>query len=325
MGDFTDQQVNQQQYQTSGEFYGAGGQFEQSHAPLPSSDTDDINRELDELLGGAPDDEGGQGGQGGAAPDSNRLFAELLREQRQQREADSIRHRQQQELETKARQQQETENKAKQLREQAAQRALAYQPQFNEVQLTDEQRAAYAGSDPYIQSVVQAQVKKLWEDSLAPALTDHQQSLLELSSRPTQTSISIEERVALARPDINQIANSPEFQRYLAEPVEGTGMTYRDIMAVAYQQNNVNAVISMVDSFNNSKNKHAPKRSATPTGSLNSAPTGGNGGSPKARNYSELATAHADFRRGLITPEKMQKIENLFENLAQQGLVNMDK
>ena len=90
MGDFIPAQPVNQQYQTDNQFYDTqnGGGFDTYGQDQLA---DDINTELDKLLGNEP---ATQGGQQGGAPVEDTRFNSFLEEQRQQREYD----RQQQQL-----------------------------------------------------------------------------------------------------------------------------------------------------------------------------------------------------------------------------------
>ena len=212
------------------------------------------------------------------------------------------------------------------MKQEAEAKAKAYRPQFQQVALTEDQKKAYADADPYIRRVINEVLGSMWDTSITPALTDHQQSILDLAKRPTQASLSVEQQVALSRPNVNSIVAEPEFARYLAEPVEGTGMTRRDLMNVAYQRADVGSVVTMLDAYSAAKEKNRPSRSATPNGSVHSAPQGGQGGQQRrVRPYSDLSKAQAQFRQGRITRDKLVEIENHFETLASNGLVDYNK
>ena len=322
MGDFIPAQPVNQNYQTDDQFYDTqnGGGFDNYGQ---DDIADEINKELDQLLGNTP---APQGGQQGGAPASDSRFESFLEEQRQQREYE----RQQRQLQLTQQQRDQQEREAQlereRLKQEAEAKAKAYRPQFQQVALTEDQKKAYADADPYIRSIVNEVLGQVWDTSITPVLTDQQQSILDLAKRPTQASLSVEQQVALSRPNVNSIVAEPEFARYLAEPVEGTGMTRRDLMNVAYQRADVGSVVTMLDAYSAAKEKNRPSRSATPNGSVHSAPQGGQGGQQRrVRPYSDLAKAQAQFRQGRITRDKLVEIENHFETLASNGLVDYNK
>lgn len=323
MGGFTTPaQPIDQQYQTDDQFYDTqnGGGFDNFGQ---DSIADEINKELDQLLGNEPAPQGGQ--QGGASVSDSR-FESFLEEQRQQREYE----RQQRQLQLTQQQRDQQEREAQlereRLKQEAEAKAKAYRPQFQQIALTEDQKRAYADADPYIRSIVNEVLGQVWDTSITPVLTDQQQSILDLAKRPTQASLSVEQQVALSRPNVNSIVAEPEFARYLAEPVEGTGMTRRDLMNVAYQRADVGSVVTMLDAYSAAKEKNRPSRSATPNGSVHSAPQGGQGGQQRrVRPYSDLSKAQAQFRQGRITRDKLVEIENHFETLASNGLVDYNK
>ena len=322
MGGFIPAQPVTQNYQTDDQFYDTqnGGGFDTYGQDQLA---DDINTELDKLLGNEPTTQDGQ--QGGATANDPR-FESFLEEQRQQREYE--RQQRQLQLTQQQRDQQERESQLERerLKQEAEAKAKAYRPQFQEVALTEDQKKAYADADPYIRSIVNEVLGKVWDTSITPVLTDQQQSILDLAKRPTQASLSVEQQVALSRPNVNSIVAEPEFARYLAEPVEGTGMTRRDLMNVAYQRADVGSVVTMLDAYSAAKEKNRPSRSATPNGSVHSAPQGGQGGQQRrVRPYSDLSKAQAQFRQGRITRDKLVEIENHFETLASNGLVDYNK
>lgn len=322
MGDFIPAQPVNQNYQTDDQFYDAqnGGGFDNYGQ---DNLADEINTELDKLLGNEPATQGGQ--QGGATPNDPR-FDSFLEEQRQQREYDRQQQQLRQTQEQRDNQERQAQLERERLKQEAEAKAKGYRPQFQEVALTEDQKKAYADADPYIRSIVNEVLGKVWDTSITPALTDHQQSILDLAKRPTQTSLSVEQQVALSRPNVNSIVAEPEFARYLAEPVEGTGMTRRDLMNVAYQRADVGSVVTMLDAYSAAKEKNRPSRSATPNGSVHSAPQGGQGGQQRrVRPYSDLSKAQAQFRQGRITRDKLVEIENHFETLASNGLVDYNK
>lgn len=322
MGDFIPAQPVNQNYQTDDQFYDTqnGGGFDNFGQ---DNLVDEINTELDKLLGNDPANQGGQNG--GVAPSDPR-FDSFLEEQRQQREYE--RQQRQLQLTQQQRDQQERESQLERerLKQEAEAKAKAYRPQFQQVALTEDQKKAYADADPYIRSIVNEVLGQVWDTSITPVLTDQQQSILDLAKRPTQASLSVEQQVALSRPNVNSIVAEPEFARYLAEPVEGTGMTRRDLMNVAYQRADVGSVVTMLDAYSAAKDKNRPTRSATPNGSVHSAPQGGQGGQQRrVRPYSDLSKAQAQFRQGRITRDKLVEIENHFETLASNGLVDYNK
>ena len=322
MGDFIPAQPVNQNYQSDDQFYDTqnGGGFDNYGQ---DNLVDEINTELDKLLGNEPTTQDGQ--QGGATANDPR-FESFLEEQRQQREYE--RQQRQLQLTQQQRDQQERESQLERerLKQEAEAKAKAYRPQFQEVALTEDQKKAYADADPYIRSIVNELLGQVWDTSITPVLTDQQQSILDLAKRPTQASLSVEQQVALSRPNVNSIVAEPEFARYLAEPVEGTGMTRRDLMNVAYQRADVGSVVTMLDAYSAAKEKNRPSRSATPNGSVHSAPQGGQGGQQRrVRPYSDLSKAQAQFRQGRITRDKLVEIENHFETLASNGLVDYNK
>lgn len=322
MGDFIPAQPVDQQYQNDNQFYDQqnGGGFDNFNQ---SNIDDEINDELDKLLGNeATPNNGGQGN----APVEDSRFSQFLEEQRQQREYDRQQQQSRQTQEQRDNQERTSQLERERIKNEAEAKAKGYRPQFQQVALTEDQKKAYADADPYIRSVINEVLGTIWDSSITPALADHQQSILDLAKRPTQVSMSVEQQVALSRPNVNSIAAEPEFARYLAEPVEGTGMTRRDLMNVAYQRSDVGSVITMLDAYSAAKDKNRPQRSATPNGSVHSAPQGGQGGQQRrVRPYSDLAKAQAQFRQGLITRDKYVQIENHFEALASNGLVDYNK
>lgn len=322
MGGFIPAQPVNQNYQTDDQFYDTqnGGGFDNFNQ---SNIDDEINDELDKLLGNEPTTQDGQ--QGGATANDPR-FESFLEEQRQQREYERQQRQLQLTQQQRDQQEREVQLERERLKQEAEAKAKAYRPQFQQVALTEDQKKAYADADPYIRSIVNEVLGQVWDTSITPVLTDQQQSILDLAKRPTQVSMSVEQQVALSRPNVNSIAAEPEFARYLAEPVEGTGMTRRDLMNVAYQRSDVGSVVTMLDAYTAAKDKNRPTRSATPNGSVHSAPQGGQGGQQRRiRPYSDLGKAQAQFRRGQITRDKLVEIENHFETLASNGLVDYNK
>lgn len=322
MGDFIPAQPVNQNYQTDDQFYDTrnGGGFDNFGQ---DNLADEINAELDKLLGNDPATQGGQ--QGGATPNDPR-FDSFLEEQRQQREYERQQQQLRQTQEQRDNQERQAQLERERLKQEAEAKAKGYRPQLQQVALTEEQKKAYADADPYIRSIVNEVLGQVWDTSITPALTDQQQSILDLAKRPTQASLSVEQQVALSRPNVNSIVAEPEFARYLAEPVEGTGMTRRDLMNVAYQRADVGSVVTMLDAYSAAKEKNRPSRSATPNGSVHSAPQGGQGGQQRrVRPYSDLTKAQAQFRQGRITRDKLVEIENHFETLASNGLVDYNK
>ena len=321
MGGFS-QPVNQN-YQTDDQFYDTqnGGQFDSYGQGFSD---DQINDELDRLLDvSAP---AVQDGATNTTPVSDGNINLFLEEQRQQREferqqADA--RRRQEDLDRKS---QQSQLERERLKQEAETKTKVYRPQFNNIALTEEQKKVYADADPYIRSVVQEILGSVWDANITPALTEHQQSILDLAKRPTEFSLSVEQQVAISRPNVNGVVAEPEFARYLAEPVEGTGMTRRDIMNIAYQRGDANAVVTMLDTYTANKEKSRPNRTASPTASVHSAPQGGGqGGAKRARPYSELTKAQSLFRQGRITRDKLVEIEDRFEALASNGLVDYNK
>lgn len=323
MGGFTKQQNPvPQSYANDDSFYTEEGGFDN----FGQGSSDDINDELDRLLSNEPEQQDQGGGFQQAAPTNNDAFKAYIEEQRQQREYDKQQRAQQSALDAQARQAQQEQLQKEQLKQQAEAKAKAYRPQFDSIALTDDQKKTYADADPYIRYVVQEMLGNVWDKNLTPALTEQQQHILDIAQRPTQYSLPIEQQVALSRPNVNSIVGEPEFQRYLAEPVEGTGMTRRDLMNFAYSKNNVSSVISMLDAYTEAKGKAKPTRSANPQSGVHSAPQGGGqGGQPRVRAFSELNQAQTKFRQGTITREKLQEIENHFEHLAQMNLIDYNK
>ena len=322
MGGFIPAQPVTQNYQTDDQFYDTqnGGGFDTYGQDQLA---DDINTELDKLLGNEPTTQDGQ--QGGATANDPR-FESFLEEQRQQREYERQQRQLQLTQQQRDQQEREVQLERERLKQEAEAKAKAYRPQFQQVALTEDQKKAYADADPYIRSIVNEVLGQVWDTSITPVLTDQQQSILDLAKRPTQASLSVEQQVALSRPSVNSIVAEPEFARYLAEPVEGTGMTRRDLMNVAYQRSDVGSVVTMLDAYTAAKDKNRPTRSATPNGSVHSAPQGGQGGQQRRiRPYSDLGKAQAQFRRGQITRDKLVEIENHFETLASNGLVDYNK
>ena len=322
MGDFIPAQPVNQNYQTDDQFYDTrnGGGFDNFGQ---DNLADEINAELDKLLGNDPATQGGK--QGGATPNDPR-FDSFLEEQRQQREYERQQQQLRQTQEQRDNQERQAQLERERLKQEAEAKAKGYRPQLQQVALTEEQKKAYADADPYIRSIVNEVLGQVWDTSITPALTDQQQSILDLAKRPTQASLSVEQQVALSRPNVNSIVAEPEFARYLAEPVEGTGMTRRDLMNVAYQRADVGSVVTMLDAYSAAKEKNRPSRSATPNGSVHSAPQGGQGGQQRrVRPYSDLSKAQAQFRQGRITRDKLVEIENHFETLASNGLVDYNK
>ena len=322
MGDFIPAQPVNQNYQTDDQFYDTpnGGGFDNFGQ---DNLADEINAELDKLVGNDPATQGGQ--QGGATPNDPR-FESFLEEQRQQREYERQQQQLRQTQEQRDNQERQAQLERERLKQEAEAKAKGYRPQLQQVALTEEQKKAYADADPYIRSIVNEVLGQVWDTSITPALTDQQQSILDLAKRPTQASLSVEQQVALSRPNVNSIVAEPEFARYLAEPVEGTGMTRRDLMNVAYQRADVGSVVTMLDAYSAAKEKNRPSRSATPNGSVHSAPQGGQGGQQRrVRPYSDLSKAQAQFRQGRITRDKLVEIENHFETLASNGLVDYNK
>lgn len=318
MGDFIPAQPVTQSYQTDDQFYDVdnGGNFE-------SGSADQINDELDRLLEiNNPSSDDGRN----TDTQNDSRFNAFLEEQRQQREYERQQFQSRQQQDAQARREQETQLERERLKQEAELRAKAYRPQFATIAITEDQKKAYADADPYIRSIVSEMLGHVWDNGISPALTDQQHSILDLAKRPTQTSLSVEQQIALSRPNVNSIVAEPEFARYLTEPVEGTGMTRRDIMNFAYQKNDVASVITMLDSYTSSKANARPNRSASPIGSVHSAPQGGQGGrQQRMRPYSDLGKAQAQFRQGRITRDKLVDIENHFESLAQSGLVDYSK
>lgn len=319
MGDFIPAPT-EQQYQTDDQFYAKGGGFDNFGA-----DTDAINTELDSLLGNAPAHQGGEGGQGGQGGDNGEQFKSFIEETRRQRELDRQQFENRQQQEAADRRQREIELERERIKLEAENKAKSFRPQFEQIALTEEQKKVYADADPYITAIVNERLSQIWDNNITPALAEHQQKIMDLAQRPTEVSLSVEQQVALSRPNVNSIVAEPEFARYLAESVEGLGMTRRDIMSYAYQKNDVSTVLTILDSYTASKDKHRPQRSVTPTGGVHSAPQGGRGGQPRMRGVSELDNAQAKFRQGQITREKLTEIENHFETLAQQGLIDYNK
>ena len=322
MGDFIPAQPVNQNYQSDDQFYDTqnGGGFDNYGQ---DNLVDEINTELDKLLGNEPTTQDGQ--QGGATANDPR-FESFLEEQRQQREYERQQRQLQLTQQQRDQQEREVQLERERLKQEAEAKAKAYRPQFQQVALTEDQKKAYADADPYIRSIVNEVLGQVWDTSITPVLTDQQQSILDLAKRPTQASLSVEQQVALSRPNVNSIVAEPEFARYLAEPVEGTGMTRRDLMNVAYQRADVGSVVTMLDAYSAAKDKNRPSRSATPNGSVHSAPQGGQGGQQRrVRPYSDLAKAQAQFRQGRITRDKLVEIENHFETLASNGLVDYNK
>ena len=322
MGGFIPAQPVTQNYQTDDQFYDTqnGGGFDNYGQ---DNLVDEINTELDKLLGNEPTTQDGQ--QGGATANDPR-FESFLEEQRQQREYERQQQQLRQTQEQRDNQERQAQLERERLKQEAEAKAKGYRPQLQQVALTEEQKKAYADADPYIRSIVNEVLGQVWDTSITPALTDQQQSILDLAKRPTQASLSVEQQVALSRPNVNSIVAEPEFARYLAEPVEGTGMTRRDLMNVAYQRADVGSVVTMLDAYSAAKEKNRPSRSATPNGSVHSAPQGGQGGQQRrVRPYSDLTKAQAQFRQGRITRDKLVEIENHFETLASNGLVDYNK
>lgn len=306
MGDFIHTPV-EQQYQTDDQYQDE--QFSES-----------INRELDSLLDiNTPTDTDPTKHN----PTDDSQFKSFIEEQKQQRLYDQQQREQQQQQQQREQRERDLALSREQLKLEAEAKAKQYAPQFDNIVLSEAQRSAYAESEPYIRSLVQDILGDVWANNINPALTDHQQSIMDLAKRPTQVSMSMEQQIALSRPNINSIVNEPEFQRYLAEPVEGTNLTRRDVMNLQYSRSDVGGVVTMIDAYTAARDKSRPTRSLTPSGSAHSAPQGGQGGQQqRKRSYSELSRAQAAHRQGRMTRDKLTEIENHFEILDQRGLVD---
>ncbi len=285
-------------------------------------DEADINQQLDSLLA-EPQDTPSQATVG--APNENlEQFRSFIQEQREQRQLD----RQRLDLETQ-RFQEDQRKQAEQLKTQNLQAETRtrveqrFKPQFQQIAIDDATRETYKASDPYIRSIVENALKEQWENNIIPALAHYEYEVETLRSRPQATqALSTEDRVALIRPQVADIIKEQDFQRFLAEPVEGTGLTRREVMNFAYERGNVNSVVQQLDAYSSRKGGAKQTRTAQPTGGVHSAPTGGRGRNGRPRPISELNTAQNAYRTGRITLQKLQTIENLFEDLASKNMVD---
>lgn len=287
------------------------------------NDEFDIDAELDALL--APTEAAPLVQGTPSVAGNNEEFRQFLDEQRQQRELDRQRFQLESSRQEEAQRNQQRAFQDQQRVDAIKNRVQSFRPQFVEHQLDEETRTAYKGADPYIRAMVDSALKEQWDKHIIPALTHYETELEQVKTRPTTAqTLSTEDRVQLMRPEVSTMIKEADFQRFLSEPVDGTGMTRKELMNFAYEKGNVNSVVQQLDTYASRKSQAKPQRSVQMTSGMHSAPTGG-ARQPKTRGISELSNAQAKFRMGQITRDKLDAIENLFEDLASRSLVDYNK
>lgn len=289
----------------------------------------DVAAELDALLSGddltppAPQGQQGQQGQQGNA--NADTFRQYIEEQRAERTLTEQRLELERQRLNMTVEEQRRQQEAQQRQEEIKNRVARFAPKIPERHVPQEMVDAYKGADPYIQSVVEKALKEQWEQTYAPAFSHYEEQIETLrNTKPTPATMSMDDRIAIMRPEVNQLVREAGFNAFLAEPVEGTGMTRKELLNIAYERNNVNAVLQHLDAYKAASASARPNRRVAPNSGVHSAPTGRQA-QARMVAYSQLNEAQAKYRQGMISQERLMAIESRFEDLAARGLVDYNK
>lgn len=290
-------------------------EYDTLDTPFIDSSADAINAELDRMLATqAPQEQHEQPPQT-TAP-QNDVLRDFVAEERARREADMQARR---ELE----QRQAEENYRRSLEQTSQEVVSKFRPSFH-YEVPEDVRNVYKDADPYVRSVVAEMLNSMWDNNLQPMAQNLIQGQAELATRqPAAAGLSVDDRVMIAKPNMQQLVTEPQFQNFLSEYVDGTGMTRRDIMDVAYRSGNTNSIVSLLNDYEGKRNGSRQQRGVTPSSNVNAVPSG-DARAPRRRSISELNNARRDFRTGKITRENLGAIETMFEDLAARNLVDMN-
>lgn len=208
-----------------------------------------------------------------------------------------------------------------QLQQQALQYASAFTPKLAHNEVPQEVASQLEGVKPVIDNYINDALGK-YHENMQSALVDIYSRNLELERKlqqqPVVQGIPFEERLAIAKPNLPQITNDPQFHEFLDTPVSA-GWTRKDLMSQAYRANDTQRVLAMLNEFEQQRGA-SQQPNVQPYGTVNSMP---NQTAPsRARPISDLHKAQSQYRMGMLSAEKLDEIHTAFATLEAQGLVD---
>lgn len=232
--------------------------------------------------------------------------------------------------EERARQMQEEEQQAKQ---QAKNAKL-----FDEADLalTEEERQVYGQSEGVITKVARSAVQNYHDQFVAPLLQElrqYREDTKHIEQRVLQTQEqSVMSRLGAAVPDMNERVQSAGWQSFVSQqaPYMQRGVTMGQLIEHHLKAGDVEAAAEVMRAYDFQGNTPARVAATTPT------PKRVGGGGPPASMVSKQAgseklpisrfnQASEMAERGQITPERYNKIVDLYLEAEEKGLVDYSK
>ncbi len=201
----------------------------------------------------------------------------------------------------------------------------------DELQVDERYETDYGDASPYIQSIAKRVAADMYQRTVLPL----QQQLAEVNQRlayqqqsqHTQQLSVFETQLKAVVPDLEQIANSAEWQSYIRQgDVYGGTRTIAQYVQDGIQSGNVRQVAAIIDQFKRSRSKGQPQQQhVAPGRSQTTVPQTKTVGRGKMLSMSSFDRATQDFQNGKISYDIYQKIMDQFNTAAVEGRVNYNK
>lgn len=229
--------------------------------------------------------------------------------------------------------------------EEEARRTQLFDPAS--LELTEEERRTYAQSAPVIEKLVRAELQRYHAQTLVPELGRVNEVRQSVSQANEAARAALDRAVnatlRAAIPDLDAIAQSPEWMAYLNTPMPelGAGVTRGSLLRTHLDNINTDAAISLIRGFKApAASAAAAAPAAAPAAAARPAPAPGRagGGAPAsvaaaARGaqsnqrryaYSEYAKVAERASRGEVDMDKFDKLTEFFMAKMEEGLVDMN-
>lgn len=197
--------------------------------------------------------------------------------------------------------------------------------------IDDASVSAYSEADQYIQYIARKVANDMYKRAVMP-LQDQLQEVRGHLDRQKELNVqnqkfSLETQLKQVVPDLEDIANSNEWQSFIKQPAPFSGgtETIAHLVQRGVQSGNIRQIVEIVNDFKNRSLKGQPKQQhVSPGRSQVSQPVTKQPGK-KMLNYSQFERATADFEAGRLSWDLYQKVADEFNTAFLEGRVNYNK
>lgn len=201
-----------------------------------------------------------------------------------------------------------------------------------EDELTAEEEEAYKSAGPFVNKLVSKKLREMKESVVEPL----RREIAELKNNSAKFSEDLSKttdglflsHVKSRIPDLDQICSktNQNWQDFAQSKIPYTNATVYDALDYAHKNRDLDTVVEIIDSF---KAKFAPKSTnglaALASPNLNSS--AGTSALPKEKpmlKWSERKKASEDFRKGRINKQRLDQIDKIYKQAAEEKRINYE-